>query len=622
MIVVLKSGVGPAEVADLESLIRKHGCEARRIDGVERTVLAVLGEIRFDPREVESHPAALEVLRVGKPYKLASREARKNRTIVQVGDVEIGGDAVVVMAGPCAVEGREMLLETAARLRELGVGILRGGAYKPRTSPYAFQGLGEEGLRWLAEAREKTGLRIVTEVTSPDKVALVAQYADILQIGARNMQNFDLLRAVAEIDKPVLLKRGLSATIDEFLMAAEHILSRGINTRVILCERGIRTFENKTRNTLDLNALPVLRKLTHLPILVDPSHATGVREYVTPMALAAIAGGADGLIIEVHPDPDKALSDGPQSITPDALAKLMRSVQAVAPVVGRVLRRYGRTTAAPQKPGASSAIAFQGEAGAFSERAIRAHFGSETVTLPSVSFRDVFQSVADGRARAGVLPVENTITGTVNPNLDLLVEYGLRIVGEVKLRVEHFLIANPGATLDGVRTVYAHPQAALQCERVLRERGWDVHLDYDTAGSVRRLKQEGRLDAAAIAGRQAADIHGMQILLEGIESTPQNYTRFIVVAREAPVPEGADKTSIAFATRHEPGALARALTLLAERRINLTKLESRPIPDRPWEYLFFADLEGSWGEPRLRDALTSLAALCEEFTWLGSYSAA
>jgi 3-deoxy-7-phosphoheptulonate synthase len=622
MIVVLKSGVDAAGIADLESLIRRHGCEPRRIEGVERAVIAVLGEIKFDPRDLEGHPAAMEVLRVGKPYKLASREARRERTVVRVGGVEIGGEAVVLMAGPCAVESREMLLETADRLRELGVGILRGGAFKPRTSPYSFQGLGEEGLRWLADARERTGMPVVTEVTSPEKVELVARYADILQIGARNMQNFDLLRTVAEVDKPVLLKRGLSATIDEWLMAAEYVLSRGVNTRVILCERGIRTFENQTRNTLDLNALPVLRKLTHLPVIVDPSHATGVREYVMPMALAGIAGGADGLMIEVHPDPDKALSDGPQSLTPGMLAKLMRGVQAVAPVVGRVLRRHVAAPAVPARGAASETVAFQGEAGAFSERAARAHFGSDVPTLPCVSFRDAFQAAADGRARAAVLPLENTITGTVNPNLDLLLESGLRIVGEVKLRVEHFLIANPGVPLDRVRTVYAHPQAALQCERTLRERGWEVRLDYDTAGSVRRLKEERLQDAAAIAGRQAAELHDMRILLEGIESTPQNYTRFAVVAREAPVPANSDKTSIAFATRHEPGALARALTLLSDRKINLSKLESRPIPDRPWEYLFFADLEGSWADPRIAEALEALAGICERFHWLGSYAAA
>ncbi len=247
---------------------------------------------------------------------LASRASRSS-TIVRLGDLEIGSGRLVVMAGPCSIENREMLLDTARRLASMGVPILRGGAFKPRTSPYAFQGLGEDGLKLLSEARAETGLRVVTEVMSPDKVGLVAEHADILQIGARNMQNFDLLRECAKVRKPVLLKRGLSATIDEWLAAAEYILAG--NPDVILCERGIRTFETATRNTLDLAALPVLRERTHLPVIVDPSHATGRRDYVGPMARASIAAGADGLLIEVHPDPDHALCDGPQSLTPPML---------------------------------------------------------------------------------------------------------------------------------------------------------------------------------------------------------------------------------------------------------------------------------------------------------------
>lgn len=621
MIIVLKPEVEPDQIKHLEEWVRQKGCEPRLIQGAGRSVIAVVGEIRFDIRDVEVEPGVLQVLRVGRPYKLASSEARTERTIVHLGDVEIGGGAVVVMAGPCSVESREMILATAESVRAAGATMLRGGAFKPRTSPYAFQGHGEEALKWLAEARESTGLPVVTEVTSPDKVAVVAEYADMLQIGARNMQNFDLLKAVAEVERPVLLKRGLSATIDEWLQAAEYILSAGVNHQVVLCERGIRTFEKQTRNTLDLSAIPVLRRLTHLPVIVDPSHGTGTREYVMPMALAALAGGADGLMLEVHPEPEKALSDGPQSLTFGMFTTLMRRARTVAPVIGRTLAHPIPTTPSKAPAASAEAIAFQGEYGAFSERAVKLHVGSNARTLPCYSFRDVFDSVVESRARLGVVPVENTITGSIHPTLDLLLEYPLYIVGEVKLRVEHLFISHPGVRVEDVKIVYAHPQAALQCDRFLREGPWQVQIEYDTAGSVRRLKEEERKDAAAIAGRDAVRLHGLQVLREGIESTPLNYTRFLFVAREPEIRPEADKTSIVFSTRHEPGALAAALQLLEKREVNMTRLESRPILERPWEYQFYVDLEGSKADPRVAEALDALESETVELRWLGSYPA-
>ncbi len=342
MIIVLKPGIDESRIRAIEAAVEKAGGRPVLVEGKERSVVAVIGTAKLDPREFELLPGVSQVLQVGKPYKLASREVKPEATVVHVGDVAIGGEQVVVMAGPCSVENRRMLLETARELAALGVTVLRGGAFKPRTSPYAFQGLGKEGLEILAEARAATGMKIVTEVMTPEKVDLVARYADILQIGARNMQNFDLLKACAEIRKPVLLKRGLSATIDEWLQAAEYLLAK--NPNVILCERGIRTFEPSTRNTLDLAAIPVLRERTHLPVIVDPSHGTGVRSYVGPMTLAAVAAGADGVMIEVHPDPEKALSDGPQSLTPAMLARLLRDVEAIAPVVGRTLGRSTKDT--------------------------------------------------------------------------------------------------------------------------------------------------------------------------------------------------------------------------------------------------------------------------------------
>ena len=386
MIIVLKAGITEDELHAIEEAVRKTGASAVLVEGKERPVVAVIGATKADPSQFQVLPGVSQVLRVSKPYKLASREVKAEDTLVRIGDVTIGGEQIVVMAGPCAVENRKMLLESAQKLSAMGVQILRGGALKPRTSPYSFQGLGEDGLKCLAEAREMTGMKIVTEVMSPDKVGIVAKYADILQVGARNMQNFDLLKECSQIHKPILLKRGLSATIDEWLQSAEYILSAGKNKDVILCERGIRTFETATRNTMDLNAIPVLHERTHLPVIVDPSHGTGVRAYVAPLALAAIAAGADGVMIECHPDPEKAMSDGPQSLTWDLVERLLHDLGAIAPVVGRRLALSHKVPAAA-KAGKKAhahaeAIAFQGEHGAFSEKAARQIFGEAAKRRP------------------------------------------------------------------------------------------------------------------------------------------------------------------------------------------------------------------------------------------------
>jgi 3-deoxy-7-phosphoheptulonate synthase len=312
------------------------GYTPHTIRGELRTVIGAVGDDRGKERlrALESLEVVETVTPILKPFKLASLEVRSEPTKVAVGDAVIGGTKIVVMAGPCSVESREQVLEVAARVKAAGASVLRGGAFKPRTSPYAFQGLEEEGLKYLAEARRETGLPVITEVMEADKIAVVAEHSDILQIGARNVQNFSLLRKVGEAGKPVLLKRGMSTSIQEWLLSAEYILAGG-NPNVILCERGIRTFETATRFTLDLNAVPVVKRLTHLPIVVDPSHGTGHWEYVEAMACAGVAAGADGLIIEVHPRPEEALSDGPQSLKPDRFAALMKRVRRVAAAVDR-----------------------------------------------------------------------------------------------------------------------------------------------------------------------------------------------------------------------------------------------------------------------------------------------
>jgi 3-deoxy-7-phosphoheptulonate synthase len=337
MLVVMSTEATPAEVAGVVTAIERLGFSAHPIPGAGRTAIGVTGnEGPIEPDVFTCLPGVLDAISVSQPFKLVSREVKHESSLVQVGDLTIGGDGIVVMAGPCAVETRAQIRQCAEAAKRSGAQVLRGGAFKPRTSPYSFQGLKEEGLKILAEARDETGLKIVTEVVDAETVPLVAAYADILQIGARNMQNFTLLEAVGRLRKPVLLKRGMSATIKEYLMAGEYI-AKGGNYQIILCERGIRTFETMTRNTLDLSAVPVLKGLSHLPVLVDPSHGIGRRDGVTAMARAAIAAGADGLIVEIHPDPQNAMSDGPQSLTLPMFADLMVQVRRVAQAVDRSL---------------------------------------------------------------------------------------------------------------------------------------------------------------------------------------------------------------------------------------------------------------------------------------------
>jgi 3-deoxy-7-phosphoheptulonate synthase len=335
MMIIMNVEATEAQVESVVARIKANGFKPLVLTGEERKVIAVVGNDPYKTRDQYIFlPGVDRVMPISRPYKVSSREFMPENTVFPLDGLQIGGDEVVIMAGPCSVESRSQLMETALAVKEAGAQVLRGGAYKPRTSPYSFQGMGEEGLELLAEARELTGLPVVTEVTTPDLVPLVAKYADVLQIGARNMQNFALLNAAGESMHPVLLKRGNSATVEELLMAGEYILSHG-NRRVILCERGIRTFETSTRNTTDINAIPVLKSLTHLPVFLDPSHSTGRWEFVTPIARAGIAAGADGLIIEVHPNPEEALSDGAQSLKPERFAQLVRQVRAIARDVDR-----------------------------------------------------------------------------------------------------------------------------------------------------------------------------------------------------------------------------------------------------------------------------------------------
>ncbi len=336
MLVIMRHDATEEEIRGVVTVIEQMGYQARPMPGRQRTTVGVVGnDGRVDGDRLAALAGVYECLHVTPPYKQASREWKQEPTVVRLpGGLTIGGEEVVVMAGPCSVESEAQIIASAHAVRDAGATILRGGAYKPRSSPYSFQGLGLPGLKLLAKAREETGLLIVTEAMDPEGADLVAEHADIIQIGARNMQNYSLLKRAGKLKKPVLLKRGLSATIQELLLSAEYILAEG-NPDVILCERGIRSFDSQTRNLLDLSAIPVVRKLSHLPIVADPSHGTGLREFVPPMARAAIAAGADGLLVEVHPQPERALSDGAQTLNPEQFEKMMREVRAIAEVIGR-----------------------------------------------------------------------------------------------------------------------------------------------------------------------------------------------------------------------------------------------------------------------------------------------
>ncbi len=644
MVIVLHRRIKEHEKRRLEQFLTEKGFRIREIVGEEETILGAVGLVPIDLREVELLPGVERVIPISKPYKLASRELKKEDSVIQIGDVKIGGNRIVAIAGPCAVESAEQIDETARIVRESGGVMLRGGAYKPRSSPYSFQGLGEEGLKYLKDAGERYGLPIATEIVSTELADMMSRYVDVFQVGTRNMQNFELLKRVGACGKPVILKRGLAATIEEWLMAAEYLMAHGTDD-VILCERGIRTFETYTRNTLDLSAIPVVQKLSHLPVIVDPSHATGIREKVPPMALAAVAAGADGLLLEVHPDPEHAQSDGPQSLYPGQFERLMRDVEALAPVVGKEVERVPARRAVgaveirsisravdstgtvgtgdAAETGRKRSVAFQGERGAFSETALYRFFDEDSaVAEPSKSFRDVFDRVLSGECDYGILPIENSLAGSIHENYDLLLQYpDIKIIGEQRIRIVHNLIGLPGTTLESVTKVYSHPQGLAQCAAFL-----DSHPEmqgipyYDTAGSVAFVAEQGDTTLAAIAGTEAASAYKLEILKESIETNPRNYTRFFVVARsEARDVDEPNKASLVFSAADKPGSLFRCLQALADRGLNMKKLESRPIHGKPWQYMFYVDVEVPDRKATFTEGIAAMNAEAEDIRVLGVY---
>ncbi len=630
MILILKKQITEAQKHAIREFLSDKGYTVKEIVGQEETVFGAVGQSSVDIRQVQLLEGVASVVPISKPYKLASREFKKEDTIVSVGKVKVGGNRIAIIAGPCAVESRKQIMAVARSVHDAGAVILRGGAFKPRTSPYAFQGLGEEGLKYLREAGDAYGMPITSEIVSPSDVNMMAKYVDMFQIGARNMQNFELLKAVGKTKMPVLLKRGLSATIEEWLMAAEYLMASGTD-QVILCERGIRTYERATRNTLDISAVPVIQKLTHLPIIGDPSHATGMRDMVGSMSLGLVASGASGLMVEVHTDPDKAFSDGPQSLYPSQFEKLMRDLDALSGVLGKSMERLvkvegPKTGGSEKKKTSSLVVAFQGERGAYSEMAIRRAFEEDTEVLPCPSFTELFNAVREGRALYGMVPIENTLGGTIAENLDQLERNDeIEVVGEQQIRIVHNLIGLPGTKPEGITHVYSHPQGLAQCTKFLTETMAHAQAVpfFDTAGAVAYVKKENDPSKAAIAGEVAAHVYDMAILAEGIESHARNYTRFYVIARN----ENAEafkalrpinRASLLFTVGDRPGALFEALLILAKHQLNMKRLESRPIPGKPWEYSFFVETElGDNGA--FEAALAELKETCLSVRVLGTY---
>ncbi len=625
MILVLNKNITKDQKSHIRNMLLDKGCFVRESEDAGQNIIGALGKSNLDVALLKSLPGVETITPITTPFKLASRQWHPADTLVPIGNVLVGGERIVIIAGPCAVESREQALIIAREVKRYGAVVFRGGAFKPRTSPYSFQGLEEEGLKILAEVRERTGLPVVTEITSVAQADVMMKYVDAVQVGARNMQNFELLKCVGRMGKTVVLKRGLASTIEEWLMSAEYIMSEG-NDRIILCERGIRTFEPYTRNTLDLSAIPVLKKLTHLPVLIDPSHATGIREKVSPMARAAIAAGADALMIEVHHDPDHALSDGPQSLYPKQFGQLTRDIYVIAPVVGKQLDfdylDKATSSAIWQDANGHSpqAIAFLGELGTFSHKACLQYFGEKMDPAPKPNFRAIFEAVKSGEAAYAVIPLENSLSGSIHENYDLLLEYDLEIVGEITLRIVHYLIGRPGSSLEDIRRVISAGPAVQQCRQFLdRFPDWEIVTVNATASAVREITRGEGSSVAAIGSKEAADLYGMDVIEEGIETNPMNFTRFAVIAAAPASKRAARKSSLVYSVGNQPGALYETLKIFQENHINLVKLESRPIHGKPWQYMFYADLEADVRSTEFSSILEDLKSKTDYLKVLGSY---
>lgn len=631
MVIVLKKDITETEKKVLKDFLTEKNFKLNEVVGEEDTILAAVGKMEMNIEELETKPGVMRVIPISKPYKQASREFKKSDTIVEIANnrgqiIRVGGQRLIAIAGPCAVESRSQLMSVAEKVAASGASMLRGRAYKPRTSPYSYQGMGEEGLKLLREAGDRFGLPVVSEIVSGELIPLMQEYVDVFQIGSRNMQDFDLLKKVGATGKAVILKRGYTATLEEFLMSAEYLLASGTD-KVILCERGIRTFEHSTRNTLDLSAIPVLRKLTHLPIIVDPCHAVGQRDLVPSMGLASIAAGADGIMVDVHDNPEKALAGGAASLLPATFDKLMHDIEALAPVMGKAVAHIR------EEKHEKVVCAYSGKRGAYAEQAISRYFDSKDVSPLSVdSFSEIFQSVLDGKADYGIVPIENSLAGSVYQNYDNFMRFqDVTIVGAITLNIRHALLGIKGSSISDIRTVYSHPQGFSQCKAFLDGHPDWIHVDsISTATAAQIVQAKKDKSIAAIASTVNSGIYNLEVLQEDIENDPSNFTRFVIIqsrsnadGKTGEVNIRPNMASVIFKTKNEVGALYRTLGVFEKFKINLTRLESRPLEGQPWKYWFYADASLENIESGQREyaesVVEALREVVEEVRLLGVY---
>jgi 3-deoxy-7-phosphoheptulonate synthase len=516
MIIVLKQGVEQEKIDSLKKWLKEKGLEVSPIYGTEKTVLGLVGDTsHLSVDEVSMHEAAEKVLKVQEPYKKANRKFHPENTVIKIGSVEIGGKDLVIIAGPCSVETEDQINQLALQVKNSGANMLRGGAFKPRTSPYSFQGLRAEGIMLLKRAGDSAGLPIVSEITNLDYLEIFEQYVDLIQVGARNMQNYELLKELGRINKPILLKRGFANTFEELLMSCEYIMSEG-NPNVILCERGVRTHETFTRNTLDLSAIPALKRMSHLPVIVDPSHGTGLSWMVEPLSKAAVAAGADGLIIEVHNNPMKALSDGPQSITPSEFSYIMPKLREYA-------RLEGRHISIPHT------VAYAGTPGSFANEAAEKLYPNSALTGLE-RFDDVFEAVLNHKIEIGVVPYENSLAGSVSEVAERLDLGEFDIKDRIKIHIRQKLVAPIGTELSSVRKIYSHQKALDQCTKFLASIPDCRIIPYSTtsaaASAVAALNDKC---SAAIASEAAARLNRLSIIKDDIQDDDNNFTEFVVI---------------------------------------------------------------------------------------------
>ena len=644
MVIVLKQNISDSEKENIKEFLGEHNFKTNEIVGQEQAIIAAVGRGAVEPRDVQSLAGVENVIPISKPFKLASREFNPQNTIVEIKNsfgqkIRIGGQRLVSIAGPCLVEDENTLMEIAKIASNSGACLLHGDAFKPRTSPYAFSGLGEEALKLLKKAGNTYGLPVVSEIISEDDIPLFEKYdIDVYQIGARNMQNFDLLKAVGKLNKPVILKRGYACTIEELLMSAEYLLSSGTD-KVILCERGIRTFESATKNTLDLSAIPVLRSITHLPILVDPSHAVGIRDKISPMALASIASGADGIIIEFHTNPAKARSDANQALTPEMFDKLMHDVEALAPVVGKSVVHIRKDLVKKSaenskvKDNEKLTCAYSGKRGAYAEQAVSRYFDENAEAIPCSSFKEVFKTVLEGKADYGMIPIENSLGGSVYDNYDNLSLFeDVSIVGAMHLRIQHALLAPKGTKISDIKRIYSHPQGFAQCEKIIDSYNWEKIATVSTATGAKMVADFDSKENAAIASSITAGYYNLEILQDDIQDDPRDYTRFVIIAanhisqNKTLLSKNPNMATFMFSTENKSGSLCEALGVFQKYGLNLTRLESRPIAGQPWHYWFYADAELNETEHQnieyVQKVLNELKSVAEEIRLLGVYSEA